>query len=310
MGVGLVLANIGVPSGSHVVEYGCGWGHTSIALAQAGYNVTCIDIEAGFVELVGRRARQEGVSLRAYQGHFGERPDAGGDADAVLFFEAFHHSLDHIDVVCRIQAMLRPGGRLILAAESVYPWFPVPWGVRLDGHAVWAIRAYKWMELGFQTDYFLRMLLRTGFVVSRVEIKEIGPHGLIYIGTKPDGPVYPGATLLPSDEAASWAPGTEPTLKFCCGDSQISVADLVGYSAVEIKLRNYFPIALSVHVYQGSNDITAIIGPNSFGDLRLPLTRGGGPLRFKSPVFVPRDLGINDDGRSLGIAIESFTYQV
>lgn len=55
MGIGQVVGQIRAPRGGRVIEYGAGWGHMSFALADAGLEVVCVDIEPGFVELVKDR---------------------------------------------------------------------------------------------------------------------------------------------------------------------------------------------------------------------------------------------------------------
>ena len=46
--------------GATIVEYGIGWGHTTLALAQLGYNVIAVDIEEKFLKLVEHRANHLG----------------------------------------------------------------------------------------------------------------------------------------------------------------------------------------------------------------------------------------------------------
>ena len=55
-------------------------------------------------------------------------------------------------------------GEPILETPS-QPWAG-PWGVRIDGVSLRAIREYQCCELGFTTSYFVRMLMRNGFLVT------------------------------------------------------------------------------------------------------------------------------------------------
>jgi SAM-dependent methyltransferase len=308
MGVGHMVENIGVPSGSHIVEYGVGWGHISLALGQAGYDVACVDIEPNFVDLINRRAHNEKSAVRAYQGEFGFRPDPDRPVDAVIFFEAFHHSLDHVSLTRDIHDMLRPGGRLLLGGESFYSSFPRAWGLRLDGQSVWAIRSFRWMELGFREDYVIRLLLRHGFIVEKKNNSEIGPLGLLYIATKLNGDIEPGNTLLPTDEALTWNIGDE-SLKFSKSRSVISVADLVGWSKAEIHMRNYLPLSLDVTIELGKNIQTFCIQGDSDLSVVLPLSANSGPLIIVSETHCPADIGVNDDLRHLGVALTSISYR-
>ena len=51
---------------------------------------------------------------------------------------------------------------LILAGEPVFMDFPKPWGLRLDGPALYDIRRSGWLELGFQEEFFQTLMARTG----------------------------------------------------------------------------------------------------------------------------------------------------
>jgi hypothetical protein len=52
----------------------------------------------------------------------------------------------------RLRRLVRPGGLLVLAGEPVGD-FEMPWGVRLDGQSLYAMRKHGWLELGFETSY-------------------------------------------------------------------------------------------------------------------------------------------------------------
>ena len=47
----------------HVVEIGCGYGTTSLWLAQQGYRVTACDVSPNAVRVVGERARGAGLDV-------------------------------------------------------------------------------------------------------------------------------------------------------------------------------------------------------------------------------------------------------
>lgn len=314
-GVGMILAELGLPPGSRVVEYGTGWGHVAAALARAGHRVTCVDIEGKFLRFAERQAESLGCSVATHHGAFGDRPfppDAPG-ADAVVFFEAFHHAFDHRQVLRRLrQGVLRPGGTLVLAAEPVHPAFPVPWGLRPDGHALWAVRRHKWMELGFQEDYLLRCLLREGFAVSRTRVEALGPFGLLYRGTLHTGRVRLSETLLPSGEAASWAPAPpqgEP-YRWAQMDSRATLDHDSGWAALTVLVANHLPVPLAAAFDVGGAGPAVRRGfaPGERAKVRLALPPAGRELRVWSETAVPARLGVNDDRRVLGVAVEELRY--
>lgn len=185
VGTGLALRAMQVRPGGTIVEYGIGWGHTTLALAQLGYQVIAVDIERKFLDLVERRARRLGLQVRTHHGLFGDLPDDVDSVDGVLFFECFHHCLDHVAVVERLHQRLPAGGRLVLAGEPLFDdaWF-YPWGLRLDGQSVWAIGTHGWMELGFKRSYLEELLTRTGFSIERHFHPEFGCVGEVYAGIK------------------------------------------------------------------------------------------------------------------------------
>lgn len=54
-----------------------------------------------------------------------------------------------------------------MAAEPIVDNFPLPWGLRIDGQSLWAIRRNGWLELGFNSRYFRDLLNRHGWLSER-----------------------------------------------------------------------------------------------------------------------------------------------
>lgn len=185
VGVGLALRAAQLKPGATIVEYGIGWGHTTLALAQLGYNVIAVDIEDKFLKLVEYRAERLGLKVTTHHGEFGELPSHIEQIDGAVFFECFHHCLNHVEVVRQLSDRLTPGGRLILAGEPLFDesWF-YPWGLRLDGQSVWAIGTHGWMELGFKRSYLEKLLRSSGFELERHYHPEFGCVGEVYVGIK------------------------------------------------------------------------------------------------------------------------------
>ena len=172
---GFILRLLDLAPGSRLIEYGAGQGNISVLLATIGVDVTAIDISPGYVELIRRRAEQAELPLRSVLGQFGDPPPGGDRVDAILFYEAFHHASDHRALIRTLRDRLKPGGRVVFAGEPiidspVQPWIG-PWGVRLDGVSLWAIRQHGCLELGYSSPYFREVLERDGFAV---EFKECG----------------------------------------------------------------------------------------------------------------------------------------
>ncbi len=169
IGVGHVIRTLDLPPNSRVLELGPGWGNTTLALAQMGHDVVAIDIEANFVKLIAERASRVGATIDARQGDFALMNEIEPGFDAVLFFESFHHAANHLEVLASLDRIVKPGGRVLFAAEPIYAGFTYPWGLRLDGESLWAIRKHGWFELGFHPDYFKEALARAGWSSTQVD---------------------------------------------------------------------------------------------------------------------------------------------
>jgi SAM-dependent methyltransferase len=167
--MGMVLRQMALKPGSRVLEFGPGWGNTTLALARLGHKVTAVDIEPNFCELIRRRAARERVAVEVVNDDFlWVEGVPAGSFDAVLFFECFHHCADHLRLLSALRSVLAPGGAVFFGAEPIQPDFPAHWGLRLDGSSLWAIRKNGWLELGFRDDYFRDALARTGWTGRRI----------------------------------------------------------------------------------------------------------------------------------------------
>src|SRR3954451_12501532 len=161
--VGHVVRTLALPPGSRVLEFGPGWGNTTLALARMGQHVTAVDIEPNFVKLVQTRAARTHAQIEVLHGDFSAVDTFEQTFDAVLFFECFHHCADHLGLLAALDRVVAPGGQVMFAAEPITNDIPYPWGLRLDGESLWAIRRNGWFELGFHEDYFVRTLERFGW---------------------------------------------------------------------------------------------------------------------------------------------------
>ena len=165
--LGLIIKELALPPKASILEFGPGWGNTTLALAQMGYRITVIDIEQRYIDLIARRCHGLDNRPKLIQGDFAKVQDLVETFDAVLFYESFHHCSDHNELLRLLLNRLAPGGRVIFAAEPINEAFPMPWGVRLDGMSLWSIRRFGWLELGFSEKYFLEALRRSGFKVEK-----------------------------------------------------------------------------------------------------------------------------------------------
>ncbi|RZI43620.1 class I SAM-dependent methyltransferase [Herbaspirillum sp. HC18] len=181
--IGHLIRTMNLPPKSAILEFGPGWGNTTVWLARMGYQITAIDIEKNFVELVKERARRKSLHVDAIQGDFSMIHQIDRQFDAVLFFECFHHCSDHQALIAGLDRVIAPGGKAVFAAEPITDDFPIPWGLRMDGESLWAIRKNGWLELGFQETYFRALLARHGWDVTKSVCSET-PWGVIFTATR------------------------------------------------------------------------------------------------------------------------------
>ena len=128
-----------------------------------GFHVTAVDIEQNFIDLINKRAQMERLDITTILGDFSLIESVSEPYDAVLFFECFHHASDHLALIAAFEKAVKPGGFVCLAAEPITPDFPIPWGLRMDGESIWAIRKNGWLELGFNERYFRSALEKFGW---------------------------------------------------------------------------------------------------------------------------------------------------
>jgi 2-polyprenyl-3-methyl-5-hydroxy-6-metoxy-1,4-benzoquinol methylase len=160
--IAFLLRNIHLQSGAKVLDVGPGWGNTTLALAQFGFQVTALDIEPRFCDLIRQRTGRVGVQVEVVNDDFFWIEKVVGRFNAIVFFESFHHCADHRRLLRGLGPALAPGGHIYFGAEPITPDFPMPWGIRTDGESLWAIRHHGWLELGFQPRYFRRALRQAG----------------------------------------------------------------------------------------------------------------------------------------------------
>lgn len=167
---GFLIKTMGLAPGAKVLEFGPGWGNTTLQFLQCGYQVTAVEIEANFVELIRHRCAGYSPTLV----HSDMLAFTTSERfDAVVFFECFHHCADHRRLLRQVKEFLRPGGLLVLASEPIAD-FAQPWCIRLDGQSLWAMRRHGWLELGFDSAYLLGYLEEEGWQVSRFTEPALG----------------------------------------------------------------------------------------------------------------------------------------
>jgi SAM-dependent methyltransferase len=113
-----VLAQLG--KGARVVEIGCGTGQATLALAERGYRITCVEL-GGRLAAVARRKLANFPDVEVVNANFEAWLPERGGFDAVVAFTAFHW----IDPAARFErsaSVLREHGMLaVVSTQHVLP---------------------------------------------------------------------------------------------------------------------------------------------------------------------------------------------
>jgi SAM-dependent methyltransferase len=175
MSYGYVIRAMNLPASARILEIGCGLGSLSIHMAKMGYDLTCVDINPQFIELVRKMTEDVPGRVTCIQSDMNSL-NFSAEFDAVLFYESFHHSYDHRKTVEKVLKFLKPDGILVFAAEPIVAQqsevMPFPWGPRLDAETLRAIRQFGWMEIGFTEEYFYELMRKFGLACRRFSSRE------------------------------------------------------------------------------------------------------------------------------------------
>ena len=310
MAIGFIIKSMGLPAGSSILELGSGWGNPTIELARMGYDVTAVDIDATFVELIKERADKFSLSVDARRGEFLEVDQLGRTFDAVLFYESFHHCSDHRQLIRKLGDVVVASGRIFFAAEPVTDSFPIPWGVRTDGESLWATHQLGWLELGFQESYFLRMLGHLGWIADK-HVSDATSLGIIFEARRANG-VYELSTFqLPPDEDTTWAAPDGPgaCVRYTTGRSLISLEQGRTSATIEIVAVNRCPKRVSYQVQHGRETVTGTAQRSQEFVIRLPYDKTAATLVIEATPWRPADVMDSIDGRLLGLGVRSITLR-
>ena len=122
--VEFIIEELMLPSGSHILDIGCGTGRHCIELARRGYKMTGVDISSGMLNEARRGAARMGVKIDLIHADAVEfKAEKEFDAAICICEGAFGllgseddpHQHD-LDILRNINEALRPDGMLILTA--------------------------------------------------------------------------------------------------------------------------------------------------------------------------------------------------
>lgn len=276
---GLLLKVANLPPNARVLEVGCGVGSLTWQLSRMGYRVDAMDPNELQCQIVRNATKDfpsppKVISMTLDQWLAAKTENY--KYDAVIFFESFHHVLDHR--AC-LRELLRNhmefDAKMILAAEPILEkecaHLPYAWGPRLDGQSLRAMRRWGWLELGFTKAYIKQLFNEFDLSFTWTKNLDGGPLSQVVVGYKDDNPVnktldsgirYPASLSDGIDLSIDGMPdyvskfdglaSAEPWGRWTLGDS------------VKIKTSHRLPPNLIVRL-----DLTSVFGPNVHKNLKV-----------------------------------------
>ncbi|WP_315833885.1 class I SAM-dependent methyltransferase [Bradyrhizobium prioriisuperbiae] len=161
------------PSGAKILDLGVGTGMSSELMAYCGATVTAVDISPSFIDLIRTRADKSGLPITAKLSSFDAYDDVPETYDMAMFFASLHHGTRPWDILRKIARLVKPGGKIVLAAEPIQKlWWPY-WGLRLDAESVYVARKYGWFESGWSELFLRKMFHDIGF---KLDVSYIDPN--------------------------------------------------------------------------------------------------------------------------------------
>lgn len=138
--------------GRHVLDYGCGPGWQSVAMALAGAaSVTGVDVRQKWLEFACKLSQEYHMTDRV------RMIDAmnkirGEQFDVVLSQDSFEHYSNPSQSLNEMQAVLKPGGRIYIIFSG--PWYS-PWGSHMT-----VFTPLPWVNLLFSEKTIMKVRSR------------------------------------------------------------------------------------------------------------------------------------------------------
>ena len=288
---------------ARVIEYSAGWGNVALQLAGVGYEVTAVESDPNFAEVIRHRSERLDLPVTVVETEMLDfQPD--GVYDIVLFFDTFHRCFDFQRMLEKVDGLLSERGRIIFAMPPLRTQ-PYPWGVRLDGPAIRSARLHGKLELAFDESFFLRTLMKLGWLSTRAIIGTVQGADLL-IARRSHGCYLPSELLMPPDEAHTWHE-SQGDHRFTTASSQLTCDRTQAVDAVEFCISNFAPFELEVRIQAGNNHhCTQIKSGTEKALYTVSPTHWDGTVRIDSATWRPSEHIIGStDRRELGVAVYS-----
>ena len=108
LAIGFIIKKTNLPQNSNVIEFGPGWGNLTLALAQMGHTVTCVEVEKRFIDLIKYRTREINKPIEFIQQDMLEYTNSTDKIyDAAIFYESFHHCCDPFNLIKNLSHIIK-----------------------------------------------------------------------------------------------------------------------------------------------------------------------------------------------------------
>ena len=154
-----------LPPNPEILDMGCGWGLSTEMMAFCGAEVTCVDINLQFLDLVKQRSQKRGHPVCTIHSDF-ESFESTKQFDMILFYECFHHAVRPWVVIDNLTGLLKPGGKIILAGEPIQSFWWKHWGVRLDSQSIYCMHKFGWFESGWSLSFLQQLFAKNNFHID------------------------------------------------------------------------------------------------------------------------------------------------
>lgn len=155
-----------------IIDLGCGSGWTSNFYAQAGYDVTGIDISPDAVKAANKHFKKTNLKLTYKCADYDELKYRDV-FDAAIFFDSLHHAEDEVAALRATLETLKPGGIVILCEPGV--------GHSKSPSSIEAMEKYGVNERDMPPRLSRQALKKAGFTNIKVYAYPAITHRALYL---------------------------------------------------------------------------------------------------------------------------------
>lgn len=291
------LNKAALPAGGKLLDMGCGWGLSSEIAAYLGLDVTAVDINPDFINLVRQRAELGKRRIKTALSTFDDyTPDI--EYDGILFYECFHHAVRPWEVLQKLEKGLVDSGQFILVGEPFNEAWE-HWGLRLDPLSIYCIAKFGWFESGWSQKFVRTMFERMNFRAEFHDGVPLAGEQPILIATKIKKTFFSADDLF----AKGIVDGLkrEPDLLLLTGKGYLGLPETPYDTNRFLLVHNHATRSLSLTVRSECRDVQLDI-PS--GPSQIALQSGERQLWLDGQTWSPAAEFGSEDNRTLSIHIE------